>query len=555
MRNLRHRLPSDRGFTLVAVMGTMAILTVFLLASLGFAITNMAPNRKDQDAKAAMAAAQAGIDDFVSRLNGNDSYWGNNSLDKFATFGDSTNAAFSATGISIPGTGAGPVTYNYTVLSASTQTTLTGIIRLQSTGKSRNASRTLIAQLQPSGFLRYIYFTDKEAQDPALYAAPSTDCSNYYYDVPSKPKRPGDCTEIQFTGGDVIQGPMHSNDALQINGPTLFTDPKTETSWADVASPAPAANKRWWGTGTPSARGYRPIYQAPVVLPAANSEIQSYADPAKLDGDAPGCQYSGQTRIRFSGNQMKVLSPGTTSSTTKARCYNSSTPNTEQTLNIPPVIYVQQRSGSCGAVGIGYPINGEVAMTIAGVSNPYDCHDGDAFVQGTATGQVTIATANDVVVTGDLKTTTNDFTGTDVIGLVANNYVWVYHPVTCVVKNCTDNKKYTQSDWATIYGNLLSTANTPHEIDAAILSVAHSFLVQNWDKGAALSAMGDDSSKLTIKGAIAQKHRGPVGTGTATSIATGYLKNYIYDPRLMTLPPPYFLKPVSAPWGVSKLSE
>jgi hypothetical protein len=101
----------------------------------------------------------------------------------------------------------------------------------------------------------------------------------------------------------------------------------------------------------------------------------------------------------------------------------------------------------------------------------------------------------------------------------------------------------------------LSTANTPHEIDAAILSVAHSFLVQNWDKGAALSAMGDDSSKLTIKGAIAQKHRGPVGTGTATSIATGYLKNYIYDPRLMTLPPPYFLKPVSAPWGVSKLSE
>src|SRR5664280_2565056 len=486
---------------------------------------------------AAMAAAQAGIDDFVSRLNGNDLYWVNNSSDKFATFGDSTNAAFSATGMSIPGTASGPVTYKYSVLSASTQTTQTGIIRLQSTGKSRNASRSLIAQLQPSGFLRYIYFTDIEAQDPALWDSSRTDCIRYHYAVPPKPARPGTCNDIQFTGGDVIQGPLHSNDALWINGSTLFTDPRTETSWADGASPAPAANHRWWGSGTPSSSGYRPIDQAPVVLPVANSGIQSYADPANSDAAAPGCLYSGQTRIRFSGNQMKVLSPGTTSSATKARCYNYSTPNTEQTLNIPPVIYVQQRSGSCGAVGIGYPITDEVPMTIAGKST-YDCHNGDAFVQGTATGQVTIATANDVVVTGDLKTTTNDFTGTDVIGLVANNYVWVYHPV--------------DKNGANI---VPPTTGYVHEIDAAILSVAHSFLVQNWDEGAALSAMGDDSSKLTIKGAIAQKHRGPVGTGTATSIATGYLKNYVYDPRLMTLPPPYFLKPVSAPWGVSKLSE
>lgn len=151
---------------------------------------------------------------------------------------------------------------------------------------------------------------------------------------------------------------------------------------------------------------------------------------------------------------------------------------------------------------------------------------------------MTIATANDVVVTGDLKTTTNDFTGTDVIGLVANNYVWVYHPI-------DDNGD-----------NIVPpTTGYVHEIDAAILSVARSFLVQNWDQGAAVSVMGNDASKLTIKDAIAQKHRGPVGTGGATSIATGYLKNYIYDPRLMTLPPPYFLKPVSAPWGVSKLSE
>jgi type II secretory pathway pseudopilin PulG len=532
MRGLLARFRNDSGFTLVAVMGTMSILTVFLLASLAYAMPNLAPNRRNQDSEeaAAVAAAQAGIDDFISRLNGNDSYWLNNSSDKFASSGDTANAAFSTAGVPIPGTGSAPVSYKYSVISASTQTTQTGIIRLQSTGKSRNASRTLIVQLQPSGFLRYIYFTDAEVTDPALYSPPKNgNCGNYYYDATLGPRRSSGCSEIQFTDGDEIKGPLHSNDALQINGATLFSDPKTESSWPDGSSPAPPANHRWWGTGTPSSSGYQPTYHAPVVLPAANSEIQNYADPTKSDSVAPGCQYTGQTRIRFSGNQMFVLSPGTTSSTTKARCYNYLTPNTEQRLSIPPVIYVQNRTGSCAPGGIGYPMAGE--------NWSYSCSNGDAFVQGTATGQVTVATANDIIVTGDLKTTTNNFTGTDVIGLVANNYVWVYHPTN------TSNQ------------NLLSAANSVHEIDAAVLSVAHSFVVQNWNEGAAISNSSDDSTKLTVKGAIAQKYRGPVGTGSATSIATGYLKNYIYDPRLMTLPPPYFLKPVSAPWGVTKVSE
>ena len=518
----------DQGFTLVAVMGAMAVLTLFLLGSLEYALQGMAPNRKDQDAKASVAAAQAGIDDFVSRLNVNDRYWVNNSADTYPTVGDSANAALTPAGIPMPGTGAGQVTYHYAVLSTSAQTTQTGAIRLQSTGRSRDASRTLIAQLQPSGFLRYIYFTDIETQDPALWDTSRTDCSRYHYAVSPAGARPSNCRDIQFATGDVIQGPLHSNDALWINGSVLFTDPKTETSWADGANPAPVVNHRWWGTGTPDSSGYRPVYQASIVLPAANSEIQQYADPTKTDVIAPGCQYSGQTRIIFAGTKMRVLSPSTTTGT-KLRCYNTSTPNVEQLVDIPPVIYVQQLSGACGAGGIGYPIAGENAT--------YNCQDGNAFVQGTATGQVTVATANNVVVTGDLKTTTNDLTGTDVIGLVANNYLWVHHPV-----NSSGN-------------NILTSANSVHEIDAAILSVLHSFLVQNWDQGAPLSTIGVDASKLTVKGAIAQKFRGPVGTGSGAGIATGYLKNYIYDPRLMTLPPPYFLKPVSAPWGVSKLSE
>jgi 7-keto-8-aminopelargonate synthetase-like enzyme len=148
------------------------------------------------------------------------------------------------------------------------------------------------------------------------------------------------------------------------------------------------------------------------------------------------------------------------------------------------------------------------------------------------TGQVTVAAKDDIVVTGDL-TMTSGLTGADAIGLVAGNYVWVYHPV-----NSANH-------------NLLTQAQHPHDIEAAILALRHSFLVQNWERGAALSSSSDAATKLNVTGSISQKYRGPVGT----TGGTGYLKNYVYDRRLTVLQPPYFLKPVSATWQVANLSD
>jgi hypothetical protein len=41
-------------------------------------MSGTAPSRADQDAKAAVAAAQAGIEEFISRLNADDTYYANN---------------------------------------------------------------------------------------------------------------------------------------------------------------------------------------------------------------------------------------------------------------------------------------------------------------------------------------------------------------------------------------------------------------------------------------------------------------------------------------------
>ena len=77
-------------------------------------------------------------------------------------------------------------------------------------------------------------------------------------------------------------------------------------------------------------------------------------------------------------------------------------------------------------------------------------------------------------------------------------------------------------------------------IDGAILTLKHSFFVDNYDCG------GGRLGTLTVHGAIAQFYRGIVGQmGTS-----GYLKNYNYDDRLGLILPPYLFDLQNTQWGV-----
>jgi Tfp pilus assembly protein PilX len=576
---LRRPDRDEDGIALVAVIGTMAIVTVFLLSSLALVLQNTEPSRADQDAKAAIAAAQAGAEEYISRLNANDSYW---------TLGnaDASNPAFSAAGRTIQGLSSDAASYRYQVLNTPEEIASSGQIRLQVIGTSRPASgenpvsRALTAILQPRGFLRYIYVSDVEVLDPALMSShlyiryngssyrgstryryamqPDQVCSLHYYEgrsgsftaTAANPARVWDtwfgnwasgtysggtvsgfsCQEIQWTTGDTVTGPLHSNDALQINGTPLFTHPMTESSWAGAPNPA----HLWWGSGSPSSSGSRPVYAVPLSLPVGNQEMLQHVEPRVDDPGAdpgPGCYYTGATRITFQGDTMKVLSPSTTNA--PARCLNVASRTTEQTKDIPPVIYVDSTTNPCTYGAVGYPVTNEWTGR---VTTDYSCSRGTAYVKGTATGQVTVAGKDDIVIVGDLKLT-DGTEGTDIIGLVAGNYVWVWHPIR---SNST---------------NLLSSTASVHTVQAAILSLRHSFLVQNWAYGTALSSTGNDASKLTVLGSLAQKYRGPVGTGTSSAPSSGYLKNYLYDERMVALQPPYFLKPESSPWQIAQIID
>ena len=73
------------------------------------------------------------------------------------------------------------------------------------------------------------------------------------------------------------------------------------------------------------------------------------------------------------------------------------------------------------------------------------------------------------------------------------------------------------------------------EIDAAIMAMTTSFMLDDWSQG---PAKGD----LTVYGGIIQDQRGPVGTfnGQTGQKLSGYSKKYSYDPRLLNNPPPYY---------------
>jgi hypothetical protein len=162
---------------------------------------------------------------------------------------------------------------------------------------------------------------------------------------------------------------------------------------------------------------------------------------------------------------------------------------------------------------------------------------GNAEVQGTYSQSLTITAENDILIRDDLKMAA----GSDaLLGLISNNFIRAYHPTRSVPVYDAASGQYECTNEGGPAQNL--------QIDAAILSLSHSFIHDQY-------YCGSPTGTLTINGAIAQKFRGPVGTGSGSTISTGYIKKYNYDDRLRFRSPPKFLDPVRAGWLVQLYTE
>jgi hypothetical protein len=199
------------------------------------------------------------------------------------------------------------------------------------------------------------------------------------------------------------------------------------------------------------------------------------------------------------------------------------------------VIYVKSAAGGCGTT----------PAILADYQDLSSC--GNVYVSGTYGKNLTIASDNDVIIAPTDSSAPGDAnlqrqSGTDaVLGLIATNFVRVAHRVSAH----SDPSSCTNVNTAA-YPNLGNIT-----IQAAILSVKHSFTVDNYGCGAF-------EGNLTVKGAIAQYYRGTVGatySSRSGSYMTGYIKNYSYDDLLKFRTPPYFLEPISAPWRAVRINE
>jgi hypothetical protein len=135
-------------------------------------------------------------------------------------------------------------------------------------------------------------------------------------------------------------------------------------------------------------------------------------------------------------------------------------------------------------------------------------NSGDLTISGTLKGRLSVGSSNDVIIAGNVLYATDprvDPTSTDTLGIVAEQDVMIP-----------------------------SSAAYNIEIDASIMALNTSFYLQNWSSVAA-------KGTLTVFGGIIQNQRGPVGTFNAASGTklSGYSKNYTYDTRLLSNPPPF----------------
>lgn len=525
------RVADESGLALVSVIGLGFVMTLLVTASLAHALGGMRDAARQEDWIAALHAAEAGTDDYLFRINNADDYW---QYDASNPPPDG-NEAFSSPQ-PVPGA-ANHATFTYDVDASTVR--VDGIVTVTATGHHSGEERTVTTRLRRRGFLDYLYFTQYETRDPALYptsgsrnrAWAEAHCNAYWY-----AGRHADCTRIYFGGNDVIRGPLHTNDTIWLLRDPQFLGP-TSSSWS-IPTSDDCSHERWRGHPSYSnapefPTPCSPTYAAPLDLPPSNAAIKL---ETRGDLGNTGCLFTGPTLLEFADQggvpRMRVLSPLSAAT----NCGADVTGVSWNDLPDNGVVYVQNaptdaadpnHSTHCSAKRAKHPLDDHLTPRN---DTTYGCGDGDVFTWGEMGGALTVAAENDILLVDDLVYV--DPVEDAVLGLVANNYVKVYHPV--------DGGKDLEEYFTTPEGRKLGDL----EVHAAIVSVEHSFTVENYNRGR-------DLGVLTVRGAIAQKFRGPVGT----TGGTGYDKDYNYDERLGYTTPPHFIDAVSAAWKVIDWAE
>jgi hypothetical protein len=581
----------ERGFTMVTVVGALLIVTLLAITALSYAQNDLPNGAHDRDRKIAYAAAEAGAQNYFFYLSQDPNYWAKCTNDNAAYTTPpqinqrlNANSPESRTWALVPNTknawytiellpANGAPACSVTSPEATMIDTTTGTFRIRTTGRVglNGEKRSIVTTFKRQSLLDFIYYTDFETRSPTLYpvevgtrntrtpsgCAPATckdlktwagnACARYYGNEPLRGQRqspsnffngqfqaagttgawttlndsdgdPMQCNTINFIDADVVAGPLHTNDEFSCSGAPDFgrtaADRIETASLGQTAAPAPG-----YRGCTPHFIGTHVKSAAQVDPPPGNGAL--YRDTAA------SYRFVGRTRITMNGVNMTVT--GTR---------ENGTPLVNASMAIPAdgVVFVSNSAAGKPTGSPGYSCPGYNVLDAYALFPNDAC--GNLEVQGNYSVNVTLTAENDIIIMNDLTRPAGNPPNPDaLLGLISNNFIRVYHPVT----GCGSHDCNFIDDCSNVTGSGAGPGSIT--IDAAILSLNESFVTDNWH-------CGNNLGILTVRGAIAQKFRGAVGRG-----ASGYTKNYSYDTRLRYRSPPKFLDPVQAAWRVQTYNE
>jgi Tfp pilus assembly protein PilX len=590
------------GVTLIVVLAIMLVTSMLVVAGFTAANGEIHLTKTDRSQKKAYYAAEAGVEDYEYHLTQDGNYL------SYCTNPPAANPALNQVGennihrATVPNAGEGsePTNEQYAIqlLPAESdklpgdhkcdpnhlvetmleeQGSSTGTFRIESTGYAEGQERSIVATFRNANFVSYVWYTKFETGDPSVHGSvptgePATywtECGQFYGE------RPAHCSALNnyFGTGESVNGPMHTEDHVGFSCKPVFgrvASDRIEFRHSYEGDEGYSSEGQSCGSEKPTFLGtHIPPSEVPSIEPPpGDEELKRIVEPAYL--------YEGKTEIVLEGSLMTVV---------KHKGAGGSAEVTEHNVPFPAngVIYV---SGACA---FAYSPFGPAPTYSA------DTACGNVYVHGNYASSLTIASENDIVINGNVTTPTSGGVPTSnaMLGLIANNFVRVYHPValtyTKPAGGCQKNTYVDSSGESHVVTDAVNSAGecvytntvihgtsggeadacdapnapistspsdaTPGDdmkepvIDAAILALKHSFIVDNFDCGAA------ELGHLNVFGAIAGLYTdGLTGVISGTTIEHGYGYNLQYDNRLQVEEPPHFLNPIQAAWYIQRQS-
>jgi Tfp pilus assembly protein PilX len=635
-------LQREDGVTMIIVISVMFITSLLLVAAFTAAGGEIHLTKTDRAQKKAYYAAEAGIEDYEYHLTQDGDYLGycanptpaNPGLNEVGSTAKRAEIPRSS-----PSSEPSHEQYAIQLLPAESDTlagdhhcdpnrlvetmieenptsAATGTFRIESTGYSEGAESTIVATFRNLNFVSFVWYTKYETGDPVIYGEPPktpvslpnyyTECGNFYGVRPpqgSISPNPLRCADNFFFGGESVNGPMHTQDHAGVCGSPVFG--RNSSDRIEFGSDGYKGDEGYSNEGicgeasTPNFKGTHiaPKEVLSIEPPPGDEELKHIVEPAYL--------YNEKTEIILEGKTMTVIKHKGAGS--------SGSPKEEEEKGVafPPngVIYV---AGGCGK---SYSPFGPQPRYLGNeLKAETDTTCGNVYVHGNYEESLTIGSENDVVINGNITTPINsegEPTTNALLGLIANNFVRIYHPVveeyevkyytpktkagtgakeeTCEsgftynkgLKLCVENpksgytfheaqmqdakpcntyqgheEKYLGEGECEYTDNGLFSCDAPnspkdlHEptIYAAMLAVKHGVIVDNFSCGES------NVGALKVYGAVAGLYTNGYSGANYEGKFHGYPYNANYDNRLQAEEPPHFLNPIQAAWYVQRQS-